>query len=60
MENTLYDTLKTKFTGVKPKPPSNKVKEQKAGEKLKAAVKSKLYTDEYKDFMDKRKAGNKI
>jgi hypothetical protein len=90
MENSLYDTLKTKFTGVKPKPPSkdkemsdaaikiqsairnkkaikttaekylDKVREQKAGEKLKAATKSKLYTEEYKDFMGKRKAAEKI
>ena len=90
MENTLYDTLKTKFTGVKPKPPSkdkemsdaaikiqsairnkkaikttaekylDKVREQKAGEKLKAAAKSKLYTEEYRDLMNERKAADKI
>jgi len=90
MENSLYDTLKTKFTGVKPKPPSkdkemsdaaikiqsairnkkaikttaekylDKVREQKAGEKLKAAAKSKLHTEEYRDLMNERKAADKI
>ena len=41
MENTLYDTLKTKFTGLKPKPPS-KVKEMSdAAIKIQSAIRNK-------------------
>jgi hypothetical protein len=61
MENDLYNTLKTKYTGVKTKSTPKVPKEMiDAGEKLKAATKTKLYSKEYKDLITEKRAVNKI
>ena len=41
MENSLYDTLKTKFTGVKPKPPSKDKEMSDAAIKIQSAIRNK-------------------
>jgi hypothetical protein len=61
MENDLYNTLKTKYTGVKTKSTPKVPKEMiDASEKLKAATKTKLYSKEYKDLITEKRAVNKI
>jgi predicted O-linked N-acetylglucosamine transferase (SPINDLY family) len=61
MENDLYNTLKTKYTGVKTKSTPKVPKEMiDASEKLKAATRTKLYSKEYKDLITEKRAVNKI
>jgi len=60
-ENDLFNTLKTKYTGVKTKTPKVISKEIiDASDKLKAAVRTKVYSKEYKDLLEEKRAANKI
>jgi hypothetical protein len=60
-ENNVYNTLKTKFTGIQPKSPPKATKEMiDASGKLKSATKTKLYSKEYNDIVKEKRAANKI
>jgi hypothetical protein len=63
-ENDLFNTLKTKYTGVKTKTPKVITEEMmNASDKLKSAVKAKLYSKEIKDYVKEvkeKRAVNKI
>ena len=57
MENALFNTLKTKYTGVKPRPPKESAN---AASKLKAATMGKLFSAEYNDIITQKRAVDKI
>ena len=58
IENALFNTLKTKYTGVKTKSPPKEI--VNAANKIKAATMGKLFSDEYNDIITQKRAVDKI